>query len=83
MSDPADNPVLDELLASVRHWLAQPGDEDTALFDATDAVQATLSLTWDRATGTPAERFAVALRAAGELLDALGLALANGDKAEG
>jgi hypothetical protein len=78
MPDTPDPPVLAELLSAVRAALADPGDQAGALYDVADAVDAALLVAWERATGTPAERFAVALQAAGELLDALGLALAEG-----
>ena len=69
--------ALAELVASVRHWLAQPGDEDVAVFDVTEAVQRALQRAWLKTTGTPAQRFAMAVQSAGDLLDALGLALAE------
>jgi hypothetical protein len=85
MPDPAAEPVLlADLLAAVRASLTQPGGEVSAIYDVADAVDVTLRLAWEKATGTPPERLAAALQAAGELLDALGLALAEGQgKAEG
>jgi hypothetical protein len=85
MPDPLDLPTPPPerdpavaLAESVRHWLAQPGEEMAALLDVSNAVDVTLLLAWENGTGTAPERFAVAVQAAGELLDALGLALAEG-----
>jgi hypothetical protein len=75
---PAPAAALPELVANVRHWLSQPGDEDVAIFDVAEAVQAALRTVWLKAAGTTAERFAIALQAATELLEGLGLALAEG-----
>jgi hypothetical protein len=62
---------------TIRSALAQdePARQVCAIHFTTDALNAALIDAWEHATGSPQERFAVAMRAAEELIEGIGLAL--------
>ena len=72
-----------ELLADIHAALSDPDprEQPFAMYHIAEAVDDAMLLAWDKAPGTPAERLAVALQAAVELLEGIRLARAEGEKA--